>query len=227
MRESNADFRGVLHNGERIIGTGRKTKLVPKNQGPFDTWEEAAIHSLRRMKIHRIKDWSNGRLCFELEKYNGWGYQGRSKSKRSPYLWAGTNKQKAGKYVADGKYSSKAWDKQLGAVPVLKRIRALDVPTKVVVRSSRRLTLGKRIRQFIEWSGVAGVGGLLTFDNLQRVVDFVTDEKTLIVLCGAGIVYLILKISEFQTVREFKQGRYEPSAMYHNEQDESETEYEE
>ena len=27
-RESNRSFAGVLHNGERIIGTGRKTSLV-------------------------------------------------------------------------------------------------------------------------------------------------------------------------------------------------------
>lgn len=45
-RESACDFRGVLHNGERILGTGRKTKLVPAGRGPFTTWEEAARDAL-------------------------------------------------------------------------------------------------------------------------------------------------------------------------------------
>lgn len=61
MRESNAHFGGVLHNGEKIIGTGRKTKLVPRGKGPFDSWEEAAIHALKMKNLHKIKDWSNAR----------------------------------------------------------------------------------------------------------------------------------------------------------------------
>ncbi|OSI20076.1 hypothetical protein [Bradyrhizobium canariense] len=32
MRESGCDFKGVLHNGEKIIGTQRKTRLVPKQR---------------------------------------------------------------------------------------------------------------------------------------------------------------------------------------------------
>jgi peptidoglycan hydrolase-like protein with peptidoglycan-binding domain len=32
-RESSGDLKGVLHNGEAIIGTGKKTKLVPAGHG--------------------------------------------------------------------------------------------------------------------------------------------------------------------------------------------------
>ena len=59
MRESNAHFVGVLHNGERIIGTGKKTRLVPRGKGPFDTWQEAAVHALKMKKLHLIKEWSD------------------------------------------------------------------------------------------------------------------------------------------------------------------------
>ena len=31
-RESGRDWRGVLHNGERIVGPGRKTTLVPRGE---------------------------------------------------------------------------------------------------------------------------------------------------------------------------------------------------
>ncbi len=39
-REGGLDFKTVLHNGERIIGTDKKTKKVPAGHGPFDTWEK-------------------------------------------------------------------------------------------------------------------------------------------------------------------------------------------
>ena len=214
MRESNADFRGVLHNGQKIIGTGRKTTLVPKGQGPFDTWEEAAIHSLKRMKIHKITDWSNGRMCYQLERYNGWGYQRKGRSKRSPYLWAGSNLQKAGKYVADGKYSSRTWDKQLGAVTVLKKIRQLDKPTKEVVKESRRLTLFTRIQRFIEWSGVTS---FFTMATLETGLDILTDARTIAIVSVAISVYILILLNKYMTIREYKEGRYVPSAQYDEE----------
>lgn len=45
-RESSGSFAGVLHNGQKIIGTGKKTTLVPKGRGPFSTWEDAAVDAL-------------------------------------------------------------------------------------------------------------------------------------------------------------------------------------
>lgn len=124
MRESSNDFRGVLHNGEKTIGTGRKTVLVPKGRGPFSTWEEAAIDALQLKGLQKISDWSIPRMLYEAERYNGWGYTWRKVN--SPYVWGGTNHQQLGKYVADGVWSSTAKDTQLGVAPVIYRIRELE-----------------------------------------------------------------------------------------------------
>lgn len=222
MRESNAHFGGVLHNGERIIGRHRKTKLVPRGRGPFVSWEEAAIDALELKRLHKIDDWSDGRVCFELERYNGWGYRGRGKSKRSPYLWAGTNHQKAGKYIADGKYSSKAWDKQLGALPVLKMIRQLDAPHGELTKKSRRFGLMRTISRFLEWMGLTGVTGWFTFGNLERVTDFATDTRTLTFLAVGVTLYIAVKVFEYMSLREYRDGRYIPSEMEDLEEGESE-----
>lgn len=126
MRESSNDFRGVLHNGEHIIGTGRKTKLVPAGRGPFETWEDAAIDALKIKNLHKL-DWSTeliSRIGYHGEAFNGWGYTNRGVN--SPYLWAGSSHQQPGKYVADGKWSSTTVDKQMGIMPVLARIAELD-----------------------------------------------------------------------------------------------------
>src|SRR5688572_23510346 len=44
--ECNLDFGQALHNGDPIIGTGKKTYRVPRGKGPFSTWEEGAIDAL-------------------------------------------------------------------------------------------------------------------------------------------------------------------------------------
>lgn len=124
MREANNDFRGILHNGERIIGTGRKTTLMPNGRGPFNTWEEAAIDSIKYQGLDKIFPWSVARMAYEGEKYNGIGYFLHVVN--SPYLWGGTNHQQSGKYIADGVWDSTAVDKQLGIMPVIYRIRELE-----------------------------------------------------------------------------------------------------
>lgn len=122
-RESSGDFKGVLHNGQKIIGTGKKTTLVPKGRGPFSTWEEAAIDALVNAPPYaaRNKDWSIGGTLDILERYNGLGY--RNKGLPSPYLWAGTDQYTKGKYVADGKYDPNHVDQQLGVAPILMKLR--------------------------------------------------------------------------------------------------------
>lgn len=119
MRESNNNFAGVLHNGQHIIGTGRKTTLVPKGRGPFSSWEEAAIDALTMKGLHRITDWPIERIGYETERFNGFGYLGRT---NSPYVWAGSNHYTRGKYIADGVYSAGHVDQQLGCLPVLKAL---------------------------------------------------------------------------------------------------------
>lgn len=122
-RESSGSFAGVLHNGQKIIGTGKKTTIVPKGRGPFSSWEEAAVDAL--MNCHpfagKNKDWSIAGTLDLLERYNGRGY--RKKGLPSPYLWAGTDQYAKGKYVADGKYDPNHVDQQLGVAALLKKIR--------------------------------------------------------------------------------------------------------
>src|SRR5690554_2342399 len=137
-RESSLNFAGVLHNGQKIIGTGKKTTLVPKGRGPFSTWEQAAIDALTNCHPHlaKNKDWSLGTTLDLLEKYNGLGY--RNRGLPSPYLWAGTDQYQKGKYVADGKYDANHVDQQLGVAAILMKLReaaskpaAPDKPTPI------------------------------------------------------------------------------------------------
>jgi lysozyme family protein len=124
MRESSCDFRGVLHNGEHIIGTKKVTSLVPAGRGPFRSWEEAAIDALKLKGLHKIKDWPVERVAYEAERYNGLGYTKRGVN--SPYLWAGSNHQQPGKFVADHQWSPTAMDTQMGVMTVLRRIQDMQ-----------------------------------------------------------------------------------------------------
>lgn len=134
-RESSGDFAGVLHNGQKIIGTGKKTTLVPKGRGPFSTWEAAAIDALMNCApfAGKNEDWSIAGTLDILERYNGLGY--RNKGLPSPYLWAGTDQYVMGKYVADGKYDPHHVDTQLGVAPILMKLREGKSVTKTIPAS--------------------------------------------------------------------------------------------
>ena len=132
-REASNDFNGVLHNGERIIGTGRLTRLVPANRGPFSTWEESAIDALTMPphKLQEVDSWTIERACYEIERFNGFGYRNHHPEVKSPYLWSLSNNYSSGKYVADGQFSSSAVDKQCGTMPILKRMMELDASVRL------------------------------------------------------------------------------------------------
>ncbi len=124
LRESDCNFATHLHNGDSLRA-GRTTH-VPANRPPWKprngtvyTFEESAEDALQMKGLHKIKDWSIERILYEAERYNGWGYHDY-RGIPSPYLWGGTNKQKPGKYVADGVYSPTTWDVQPGVAAVLK-----------------------------------------------------------------------------------------------------------
>jgi lysozyme family protein/peptidoglycan hydrolase-like protein with peptidoglycan-binding domain len=120
-RESDADFETYLGNGEPL---NRVTRLEPKNHGPFPTWEAGAIDALGHDKLNEVTDWSPERACYEIEKFNGWGY--RAKHVNSPYLWSFSNNYQSGKYVADHVFNPIVVDRQCGAMPIIKQIMALD-----------------------------------------------------------------------------------------------------
>lgn len=123
-RESSCDFHGVLHNGEKIIGTGRRTRLVPEGRGPFATWEEAAVDALAIKGYAPGFPWSLPRCLFEGERFNGFGY--RMHGVPSAYLWSFSNQYVRGKYVKDGVWSATTVDQQMGIAPLMRRLMALN-----------------------------------------------------------------------------------------------------
>jgi lysozyme family protein len=99
---------------------------VPAGRGPFDSWEDAAIDALTECHpyLAKRKDWTLAGVLIALEMYNGIGYA--AKGVPSPYLWAGTDQYKSGKYIADGVYNAAVVDQQLGCVAMLFSMMAID-----------------------------------------------------------------------------------------------------
>lgn len=126
-RECDANFACALCNGERIIGTGRKTTLVPRGEGPWATFEAGAERAFQIDGLDKVaamaEGWTFERAVYEWELYNGFGP--RDHGKHSGYPWAGTNVYNGGKYVADGVWNPRAWDTQLGCVTVALAIEEL------------------------------------------------------------------------------------------------------
>jgi lysozyme family protein len=124
-RESDNDAHTYLGNGQPIIGRGRRTTEVPRNRGPFETWEDGAIDSLRYMALVTPNvTWSLLYAIWEAERWNGFGP--RFRGKPSGYLWAGTSIYQGGKFVADGRWDPEKNDKELGVVPLLQMLAHLD-----------------------------------------------------------------------------------------------------
>ena len=129
--EAGFNWNACLHNGEKIIGTGAKTKLVPAGRGPFSTWEEAAIDALRG-RVSKVPKWDIPNILRFFEGYNGWGYRNKRlgpvveyDNLYSPYLWSGTSVYTGGKYVSDGVFSMKAQSAQVGCAAVMKYMRVV------------------------------------------------------------------------------------------------------
>ena len=134
----------VLHNGERIVGTGHQTRLVPAGRGPFSTFKDAAIDAITFEGLAHRSEWQTSPvefLAYVSEKFNGFGY--RNHGIPSPYLWGGTSVQKPGKYVSDGNYDPSVTDTQLGTMAILKCLH----PAKAnpVVVASTGVTAGAAI----------------------------------------------------------------------------------
>lgn len=120
-REASQSWMANLAQGDRW---DRVSTHIPRGQGPFKSWEEAAINALTADKLSAWGDWSIGSTLTALEKYNGLGYY--NKGRPSPYVWSKTNQYKSGKYVADGVYSPTAVDVQDGCAALLKRMMVQD-----------------------------------------------------------------------------------------------------
>lgn len=113
-RESNGNFNTYLGNGQRL---DRVTTSVPKGRGPFATFEDGAIDALKIDGLTSVQDWRLEKVLYYCELFNGAGYDRRGLP--SPYVWGGTNVQKPGKYVSDGRFNPRVWDTQPGCAPIL------------------------------------------------------------------------------------------------------------
>lgn len=121
-RESTLNFQKNLCNGQPL---NMRTTIVPEGRGPYKDFEESAYDALVRIKGYSAKlDWSLGPYAHRIEGYNGYGYHYQGIP--SPYLVGGSNKQKRGKYVADGEYDGSHWDTQLGVLTLLKTLMEKD-----------------------------------------------------------------------------------------------------
>lgn len=120
MRESNADFKRVLHNGEKIIGTNQKTKYVPIGRGPFATWIDSAIDVINFRQLNLVTDWSLENTLKICEAYNGRGYLLFHKDVQSPYLWSCTNNYVSGLYDSDGNFDPALVDRNCGIAALFK-----------------------------------------------------------------------------------------------------------
>jgi lysozyme family protein len=122
-RESSQNFSTQLGQGDPL---NQVSVHKPAGRGPFSTWEEGAYDALVLCPpfLARRRDWSLSAALTALETYNGIGYAVRGVP--SPYLWAGTNQYRAGKYVRDGLYDPGKVDPQLGCAVLLIALMELD-----------------------------------------------------------------------------------------------------
>jgi lysozyme family protein/peptidoglycan hydrolase-like protein with peptidoglycan-binding domain len=160
QRESDADFATHLHNGDPLTARTRHVPAGrPQHGSPPFQWEESAIDALTMPNhaLHLVKDWTIERACYEIEKYNGFGYRNNHPEVKSPYLWSFSNNYQRGKYVADGRFDANAVDQQCGTMPMLRRMMELDPSVRFdgtavapVVVDPDTLTIGsigERVRQ--------------------------------------------------------------------------------
>ncbi len=122
-RESSQNWGRSLAQGDPW---NRVSVHVPAGRGPFMSWESAAIDALVNCDPHlaRKTDWTAAGTMTNLELYNGAGYANRGIP--SPYVWAGTDQYRSGKYVADGKFDPRAVDQQPGCANLILAMMALD-----------------------------------------------------------------------------------------------------
>lgn len=135
--EAGLNFKCHLHNGDPLSA---RTRQVPRGRPVAGTppfaWKDSAIDAIQYDGLDKVREWPIERICFELEKFNGWGYLQHHSEVNTPYLWSGSNHYARGKYVADGQWSSTAVSGQSGAMPILKRITELDSQVASVIEGA-------------------------------------------------------------------------------------------
>jgi len=120
--ECGLNFGQHLHNGDPLTARTRQVPAGrPKTGRPPFSFEESAKDALEYDGLNRVPWRDLTRALDALEAFNGTGY--RKRGIATPYLWSGTNLERPGKFVADGKWSATAVSSQVGIVPILKELR--------------------------------------------------------------------------------------------------------
>jgi lysozyme family protein len=122
-RESDQNWKACLHNGEAIIGTGKRTTKVPKGRGPFATWEEAALDAFHG-EWHAY-DWDLGGILEFCERYNGLGY--RKHGVQSPYVYDYTTAYTKGMFNRDDHWDPNLKERRAGVAAMLKCFEELGI----------------------------------------------------------------------------------------------------
>lgn len=121
--EASGSFNKHLHEGSPLRW---RTRWIPKGRPktgtpPF-TWEYSAEDALKYDRMSE-KNWKRlGSALSACEGYNGWGYKKYHPETPTPYLWAGTSIEKAGKYTGDNRWSSTARSSQIGIAAIWKEL---------------------------------------------------------------------------------------------------------
>lgn len=205
--ESGMNFNKHLHNGDSLRKRTRRVPAGrPRTGKPPFTWEESAVDALKMKGLHKVEDWSWERMCYELERYNGFGYRLYHSHVLSPYLWSGTNHYVRGKYVRDGKFSNTAISRQAGAIGILKVLMA----DKELSKKSTKQKTNSILQQLI--LTVTG-GTVLSWQTLNEVRVFMQDNAGIITLAIGAVAFVTLKYFELKAKQDVKEGRYIPSGM--------------
>ena len=121
--ESGGSFKHHLHEGSPLTG---RTRWVPKGRPtwgkPPYKWEDSAKDALAYDNMGNVRWAYLFDTIWAIQRYNGTGYWKYHRSTPSPYLYAATTIERRGKYIADGKWSSTAISKQIGAAAIIKRM---------------------------------------------------------------------------------------------------------
>lgn len=224
MLEGGLNFHTHLHNGNTL---NHRTTDVPKGRPEADPlegighpygWKESAIDALKLKKLDEVKDWSDERILYEWERYNGFGYRNQHPGTLSPYLWSGTNLYTRGKYIRDGQWSETAVSKQTGCYAILVALRTLqsNQEVKVAVDGSKKITILNRVRNAVSTTAAT----YFTVDYFQLakqymydLKEFMSDHAALLLLGGIGGFLIINEIIKHMSVNDYKAGRWVPSGL--------------
>jgi len=151
---------------------------------------------LKIKNLQEIKDWTPDVICYQSERFIGFGYRHAGRPK-SPYLWSGSNVYVGpGKFSSDGVYSPGLTDPQIGCIPHYKRILELE-DAAGLRKGSSTLAWTKRLRLALK-TGITALGGLFTAENLGVVKDLFgsdgllgAENLILFAVIGLGSWFLI------------------------------------